>query len=161
MYVATVPVPPLASSEGETQQWSAFFVAVTFHGAAPGMTTSTTSTKATNTTNDKKKQPVGSDNDSNIDDPSAAVLLAIPPLTEGEEEDGVVIVGGGGGGGGGDNEMEDSTCASHKIGLRRYCLPLTKVGDITLTTNVVITPDFLPFSCSGEECQGGTSADLL
>ena len=36
----------------------------------------------------------------------------------------------------------------------RVCIPITAAGDLTLTTQVAIVPDYLPFQCVGSECAG-------
>ena len=53
------------------------------------------------------------------------------------------------------------SCEEHIIAGRRYCLPVVALGDMTVTSQLAILPDYLPFSCSGEQCQGGDIADLL
>ena len=36
----------------------------------------------------------------------------------------------------------------------RVCIPITAAGDLTLTTQVAIVPDYLPFECVGSGCAG-------
>lgn len=55
----------------------------------------------------------------------------------------------------GSNLGDADSCEMHLVGGRKSCLPVLKPGDMTVATPVVIVPDLLPFSCSGEECQGG------
>ena len=59
-------------------------------------------------------------------------------------------------GGGSEAGGSDSSCEAHPAApWRRYCIPVTALGDITVTTTVAILPDLLPYNCSGEACDGG------
>ena len=51
-------------------------------------------------------------------------------------------------------EHNDESCEAHPIEKRRFCIPVTRVGDIAVTTTVAVLPDRLPFECSGEGCTG-------
>ena len=111
-YAATLSAPPL-SQPPEQRQWAAFFLSVTFHGAAP-----------TDGSSETKRHQHGTRR-----------------LAGNEEEEGAW--------------RNSSECGAHPTGHPSLCVPVTRAGDITITTNVAVTPDFLPFSCSGEGCQGG------
>jgi len=107
-YAARVEVPPVAAG-GAPQAWTAFFVAATFHGAAPGMPP-----------------------------PAKWAAGAASAAAEGAKE----AEGG----------QED--CGAHPLSRRRFCLPVTLVGDMTVTTTIAVLPDVLPYACEGESCAG-------
>ena len=59
------------------------------------------------------------------------------------------------GGTGGAQEQEQESCEMHVIGDRKHCLPVVQAGDMMISTQVLIVPDYRPFTCYGEQCQGG------
>ena len=46
-------------------------------------------------------------------------------------------------------------CEMHVIGGRKHCLPVVHPGDMMISTQVLIVPDYRPFTCYGEQCLGG------
>jgi PhoPQ-activated pathogenicity-related protein len=46
------------------------------------------------------------------------------------------------------------SCKLHEIAGRKHCLPVVANGDLMMSSQVMILPDYLPASCSGEECLG-------
>jgi hypothetical protein len=46
------------------------------------------------------------------------------------------------------------SCKAHLIGGRETCLPFVQPGDIKISTQVMVLPDYAPFDCQGEGCLG-------
>lgn len=53
--------------------------------------------------------------------------------------------------GGGDSPGGD--CSRHFLE-RKRCLPQVATGDLQLSTTVAVVPDYEPYTCYGEQCQG-------
>ena len=50
-----------------------------------------------------------------------------------------------------ENLWIERDCIGNRAGV---CIPITRPGDMTLTTQVAIVPDYLPFQCTGSGCTG-------